>query len=230
MPVPRRTVPRNGNRRITKFVGLQLAISAIAFSATCFAGGKDTAIVSQQSVRAKTKYCQDCHGLSGQGLHASLPIPRIAGQTPKYIENQLSAFAESTRDKDVSVNIPKVHAVSPTMRTALAAHFSELTPPPLGDGPEPLVAAGKKIYEEGVPEANVPACSGCHGPEAKGREVIPRLAGQIYSYTVKELTHWNKERGHGPAETGISSVMTPVAHTLTEPQIDAVAAYLSYLK
>ena len=230
MPFPKRTVPCNGNRRITKFVGLQLAILAIVFSATCFAGDKDTAIVSRQSIRAKTKYCQDCHGLSGQGLRASVPIPQIAGQTSKYIENQLLAFDKSTRDKNISVNIPKIHGVSPPMRTALAAHFSQLTPPPLADGPEPLVATGKKIYGEGVPEANVPACSGCHGPGAKGKGVIPRLAGQIYSYTIKELTHWSKERGNDRGEASISSVMTPVAHALTEPQIDAVAAYLSYLK
>jgi len=217
-----------------KYIGLLLAmppaIVAIVFSTTSSAAGADTVAISGQDLQAKTQYCQDCHGLSGQGYSGFLPIPRIAGQTIKYIENQLLAFSESRRDKNISVNMPKVHDVSPAMRVALAAHFSSLNPEPIGDGPRDLVATGKTIYEEGVPEANVPACSGCHGPEAKGKAEIPCLAGQLYPYTEKELTDWSKERGQNPSNESVAAVMTPVAHSLSQPQIAAVAAYLSYLK
>ena len=37
------------------------------------------------------------------------------------------------------------------MQTALAKHFYGLNPKPLGGAPKELVAAGKKIYEEGLP-------------------------------------------------------------------------------
>jgi hypothetical protein len=47
------------------------------------------------------------------------------------------------------------HVLSPAMVTALATHFKDLNPKPLGGAPKELVAAGKKIYEEGLPESNV---------------------------------------------------------------------------
>jgi cytochrome c553 len=116
------------------------------------------------------------------------------------------------------------------MRTVLTMHFSQLNPGPVGDGPRDLVVAGEKIYQEGIPEANVPACSACHGPEAHGKAEIPRLAGQLYTYTLKELTRWSVERGHGPPKEDLSSVMAPITHNLSQSQTAAVAAYLSYLK
>ncbi len=175
-------------------------------------------------------YCQDCHGLSGQGYSGVMPIPRIATQTTAYIANQLLDFSESRRDNQVSTEIPGIHAVNPAMRSALAAHFSSINPEPSGDGPESLVSKGKKIYEEGIPEANVPACSGCHGPDAGGQDRIPRLAGQIDPYTIKELAHWTRERRQHSTNEDTSAVMVPVAHSLDQAQIAAIAAYLSYLK
>ena len=90
---------------------------------------------------------------------------------------------------------------------------------------------GKKIFAEGVPAANVPPCSTCHGPEAKGNGQFPRLAGQLYPYIIKVLTNWDKERGQGgPEHPDTSAIMKPIAHNLTESQIEAVAAYLSDLE
>ena len=173
-----------------KYFGLLLAMSsailATAFSAKSVAAGTGTEAISNQALQAKIQYCQDCHGMSGQGLSGGyLTIPRIAGRTPKYIEKQLLAFNEAMRDKNSDVGMTTAHVLEPAMRPALAAHFSRLDPEPNGVGPRQLVATGKKIYQEGVPEANVPACSGCHGPEAKGKNEIPRLAGQLNSCTRK---------------------------------------------
>jgi cytochrome c553 len=218
-----------------KYIGLLLAmppaILAMAFSTKSFAAGTDTEAISNQDLQAKIQYCQDCHGMSGQGLSGGyLTIPRIAGQTPKYIEKQLLAFNEAMRDKNSAVGMTTAHALKPAMRPALAAYFSSLNPEPTGGGPRDLVDTGKKIYEEGVPEANVAACSGCHGPEAKGKNEIPRLAGQLNSYTEKELTDWSKLRGQNPLNEGAAAPMKQVAHSLSPSQIAALAAYLSYLK
>jgi cytochrome c553 len=73
------------------------------------------------------------------------------------------------------------------MQKALASHFNELNPKPLGGAPKEFVAMGKTIYEEGVPEANVAACSSCHGPSAKGDGQFPRLAGQLHDYISGRL-------------------------------------------
>lgn len=209
---------------------IQLAIPVMLFSATCLAAEQDTAASSAGDIQAKVAYCQDCHGPSGQGYPGFSPIPRIAGQTTKYLENQLQAFLESRRDANASMGMSKVHGLSESMRAALAAHFNKLDPEPIGDGPKDLVAEGKKIYAEGVPTANVPACSACHGPEAKGKAEIPRLAGQLYPYTVEELAGWSKKRADDLSNTDMAAVMTPVAHALSHDQITAVAAYLSYQK
>jgi cytochrome c553 len=209
---------------------MQLFISAVLFSTTCLAADKAVAASSVGDIQAKTAYCQDCHGPSGQGYPGFSPIPRIGGQTTKYLENQLEAFAGSRRDANASTSMSKIHGPGVSMRTALAAHFSKLDPGPIGDGPKDLVAEGKRIYAEGVPTANVPACSACHGPEAKGKAEIPRLAGQLYPYTVKQLEGWSKKRGNDLANVDMAGVMTPVAQAMSHAQIAAVAAYLSYLK
>jgi cytochrome c553 len=121
-------------------------------------------------------------------------------------------------------------SLSPELRTALAEHFSDLNPKPFGGAPRQLVAAGKAIYEEGAPDANVPACSVCHGPDGEGAREIPRLAGQLYPYIAKALTNWSQERGHNPSAPDTSAVMQPIAHALTKSEIEALAAYLSYLE
>jgi cytochrome c553 len=209
---------------------LQTAILATVFSTAGRADGTDRGVFSRGSLQAKMEYCKDCHGLSGQGYLGFLPMPRLAGQTTEYFESQLQAFVARRRERNLFIDIGRVHDVSATMRTALAMHFKDLNPGPFGGGPKRLVAMGKQIFEEGVPETDVPACSACHGPEAKGQEAIPRLAGQLYPYTIKELTNWSKERGQGPGKNDTSAIMEPVAHSLTQSQISALAAYLSYLK
>jgi cytochrome c553 len=165
--------------------------------------------------------------MSGQGYRGYLTMPRLAGQQPKYLENQMRAFLEHRRASAVMSGVAR--SVSPSMVAALANHFRDLNPGPMGGAPRERLGLGRTIYEEGLPEANIPACSACHGPDAKGQDEIPRLAGQLFAYIVKELTNWSKERGQGSKDDP-SAVMVPTAHNLTQAQIAAIAAYLSYLK
>ena len=225
--------------RVTSLrLALQAAILAIAVSAAAPVGSAEpghsrrglAARTEHGGIAAKAEYCTDCHGPSGQGYHGYLTMPRLAGQTPEYIENQLRSFAERSRERDLFINMGRVHGLSPDMRAAMAAHFRSLDPRPIGGGPSNAVATGKRIYDEGIPEANIPACAACHGPDAKGQEAIPRLAGQLYAYTVKELTNWDRERGQSPARDDTSAVMTPIARALSPAQVSAIAAYLSYLR
>lgn len=209
-------------------LALPTAILAIAFSAAGQAEDLHRADRSKGALQAKIEYCKTCHGLSGQGYRGFFPIPRLAGQQPEYIENQLAAFIERRRENKYMYDV--AHVLSPATRTALAKHFRNLNPKPLGGAPRKLVAAGKKIYEEGVPETNVPACMACHGSEAKGQEAIPRLAGQLHDYFFNKLVNWNKERGQDPKHPDISAIMLPTSHNLTKSQIAEVAAYVSYLQ
>jgi len=200
-----------------------LAIAAVAAGAS---DGADTG-QSRHDLQAKLEYCETCHGLSGEGYHGYFTMPRLAGQQPKYIENQLRAFIERRRTNQVMFNV--AHSLSPSMLTALAGHFHGLDAAPAADGPPRLVTDGKTIYQDGIPEANVAACFACHGVDGRGADQIPRLAGQLYPYLVKTLTGWGKERGQGAGKDA-SAVMAPTAHNLTASHIAAVAAYVSHLK
>lgn len=197
----------------------QLAIVTIAFAPTARA---------ENAVEAKIGYCQDCHGQLGQGYRGYYPIPRLAGQQVEYIKNQLSAFIERRRTNNIMFSV--AHVLRPAEITAIATKFHSFDPRPIGGVPKAGVAAGKKIFEDGIPERNVAACAACHGPNAEGRGQFPRLAGQLYPYTIKALSNWSGERGQIPGKPDVSVVMAPVAHSLSRQEIEAVAAYVGTLK
>jgi cytochrome c553 len=206
---------------------LLTAAFVIVVSAAAQAKEKGNADFSQQELQAKIAYCKTCHGVSGQGFRGAFPMPRLAGQQPEYLQNQLQAFIERRRTNPVMFNV--AHVLTPAMLKGLSEHFRELNPKPLGGAPKDHVAEGMKIYLEGA-GANVPACASCHGPEAKGADAFPRLAGQLHDYIFRKLTNWEKERGQDKGKPDTSAIMQPIAHDLTEAQIRAVAAYLSYLE
>ncbi len=220
-------LPQTGRRRIMRAVRFQLVFQLIilTFFSTISRADK---IVSSREVEAKIAYCQDCHGSSGQGYRGFYPIPRLGGQQVEYTKNQLRAFVERRRTNNIMFSV--AHVLSPAMMTALATKFRNFNPKPIGGAPSRLAATGKKIFDDGIPERNVAACAACHGPEATGRDQFPRLAGQLYPYVIKELTNWSSERGQNPGQQDTSFIMQPVAHSLTKPEIEAVAAYVSNLK
>jgi cytochrome c553 len=219
-----------GKHRVTA-AGLRAAVPAAVLAIALAAGaGLDAANAAggaRNDVQAKIAYCMDCHGPAAQGYRGYFPIPRLAGQQPEYLENQLRAFIERRRANSIMFSV--AHVLSPGMISALAEHFRNLHPRALGGGPRNLIAAGRKIFEDGIPDANVAACAACHGPGAVGNGQVPRLAGQLYPYVVKELTNWSKERGQNPSKPDPALIMEPVAHSLTRSQVDAVAAYVSSL-
>jgi cytochrome c553 len=210
-----------------KIVGLHSALRTAILAASLCAG--PSMVGRADDFQAKVTYCKTCHGLSGQGYHGYYPMPRLAGQQPKYVENQLRAFIEHRRKNQIMANV--AHVLSPSMVSALARYFKDLNSPPLGGGGSSGASAtGKRIYDEGLPESNVPACSACHGQDAKGQDQIPRLAGQLPDYFYSKLVNWAAERGQNSSMPDSSAVMGPTAHNLSKSQIAAVAAYVSSLR
>jgi len=208
-------------RSLTSFLA---AILALPFATV--AQAQETTDLTGRALQAKIEYCKTCHGLSGQGYRGATPMPRLAGQQTEYFENQLRAFIEHRRENKFMYGVS--HVLSPATRAALATHFRDLNPRPLGGAPRGSVALGKQIYDEGLPSASIPACASCHGPGAKGNGVFPRLAGQLHDYITNKLVNWDKERGQDPKNPDTSAIMEPIAHKLTRTQISAVATYLSY--
>ena len=205
-----------GLRRI-----LQTAFLAVLVPAAGFA----------DEVQEKLEYCKNCHGNQAQGFQGYYTAPRLAGQPVEYLENQFEALAKHRRDNPIAQQFmwPAIEGVHQGLGAALARQLNELDAPPADGGPRHLVSAGRSIYEKGVPDENVPACAACHGEDAHGSNQVPRLAGQMYAYTVDQLDGWGKGyRSKDPVSPGETNTMKSIAAGMTKDQIRAVAAYLSY--
>ncbi len=197
-----------------RHVRLKIAILVI-----CFA--------SASAVRAESpaiRNCTWCHGGSAQGY---APAPQLAGQRPKYIEQQLVSFSEHSRDSPFSKQYMWGAAahLGPRLTRELAAYFSTLPHRPADDGDKDLVAEGRAIYQRGMPESNIVACVACHGPNAEGVGEIPRLGGLAYTYLKRRLQQWG-EGYHGALELP----MPHIASKLSRDQIEELASYLSFVK
>ena len=174
---------------------------------------------------AKIVYCSTCHGKNGEGFNGYYYLPRLAGQTPEYIVNQLKSYADHDRDNPVGKKFmwPIAEGLSPEMQTALAAHYSQFKAPPAGGGETGQELIGKTVFEKGVPASQVLACNMCHGQNAEGLGPTPRLAGQGYLYIKRIFEDWQEGyRAH-------AAPMPDYAKALTEVEIEGLAQYLSTL-
>ena len=197
--------------RVLRGAGLVLVL-ALGPSLACFAEDQETKHLT-------TQVCAACHG--PRGISTSPAFPNLAGQKAVYIETQLKGF------KDHSRGDPGAMAFMWGMSSQLgdetikqlAAHYAGLTPARGTPADKTLVAKGKQIYDEGIAEGGIPACTVCHGANADGNEGIPRLAGQHAPYLVKQLAYFKSlQRGNAP-------VMHAVGEKMTLDQMEAVAAY-----
>jgi cytochrome c553 len=151
----------------------------------------------------------------------------LAGQRPQYIEKQLMNFSAHTRDNPFSKLYMWGAAanLSPLAARNLAVYFSTIPPKAANDGDRELAAAGRAIYQEGIPDANIVACVACHGPNAQGVGEIPRLGGLAYTYLKRRLEQWGQgyHAAAGPPMPQIASKLSP-------KHIAALASYLSFMK
>jgi cytochrome c553 len=195
---------------------IKVAALAVAFlAASAFAAHAESASV---------RNCTWCHGGSAQGYS---PAPRLAGQRPTYIEQQLVSFAHHTRDTPFSKQYMWGAAgnLSPRIAHALSVYFSNLPARAADDGNRELVARGEAIYQRGMPDENIAACVACHGPNAEGVGMIPRIGGLDYTYLKRRLEQW-AEGYHGT----LGHPMPHIATQLSSDQIEELASYLSFVK
>ncbi len=202
---------------IMKRIGLKLAILAMVASTASVV----SAIAGDS---AAVRNCTWCHGADAQGYTVA---PRLAGQRPQYIMRQIQSFHERTRDNPFSRQYMwnAVAALSQYDARDLANYFASLPPKPANDGDNALVAKGKQIFVDGIPEANIVSCYACHGPNGEGVRDIPRLGGLAYFYVKARLQQWGQGYHSTPG-----SPMPLVANHLGPEEIEALASYLSFVK
>lgn len=166
------------------------------------------------------KECSTCHGL--RGISVSPTFPNLAGQQAPYLEAQLKAFRDRSRADPHAQAFMWGMAAQLTDNTIknIAEYFAA-QPPATGTRADPAeIAAGRKIYEEGLPAQNVPACQSCHGNKAQGNGPFPRLAGQHRGYVEKQLEAF-------AANLRANPIMHENSKNLTALQISQVAGFLS---
>ena len=77
-----------------------------------------------------------------------------------------------------------------------------------------------------VGKSKAAVCASCHGMNGKAiAPIYPNLAGQNEAYLVSSL----KAYRDGQRQGGMSTVMTPMAKTLSDDDINNLAAYFASL-
>lgn len=186
-----------------------------------FAGGvAQAADTNGAALDLIRRECSTCHG--PRGISTSPMFPNLAAQTAQYLEVQLKAFRDRSRaDPHAQAFMWGMAAqlTDPVIKD-IAGYFSK-QPAAKGEPAEAAeIAAGEKIFNEGIEKQDVPACMSCHGDKAQGNEIFPRLAGQRRAYLERQLEAFASNLRE-------NEIMHENSTKLTARQISEVAAYLS---
>lgn len=192
--------------------------------------------------RIVTWNCSGCHGVNGS---AQLPdFPRLAALDASYLEQRTAAFqvapappvdetaywlfkpsvvrkaAAGSSPEALANMVGIAHATTPREAKAAAAWYSAQKPAHGHSANPALIASGKTLFANGVPDKGVVACQDCHGAQGEGT-AAPRLGGQNSAYLVNQLLRFRTgDRAH-PSE------MTSSATRFDSEQIRAIAAFLA---
>lgn len=191
--------------------------------------------------RAKDIYgpCAACHGAFGAGGKKG-EYPRLAGQSPKYMEQQLRAFQSQLR-----VNLPmypytKERELPDEDMRVVSAYLAQIelpTRPPVFKESDDALARllamerimiipraegdienGRVVYQKD--------CAVCHGKTGQGRGMFPMLVGQYTNYLTKQIDAYLKaDRPHDE-----ESASTGALYRLQAGDIRDVLAYLTTIQ
>lgn len=156
-------------------------------------------------------FCANCHG--DDGVSKTSDVPNLAGQNPEYLLEQIRKFASGERKDPFMQGLIKVFKDEDRLHIAL--YYANMSVrPTVADVAQ--ATKGKALFTK--------LCVRCHGEQAHGTEVYPRLAGQKLPYLQTAITRY---RDH----TGIRSnqLMTIATATLKSDDVIAVANYLAQL-
>lgn len=183
--------------------------------------------LSQQDTvpRAAVERCGRCHGRDGSGRGTGA-FPRLAGQSPTYLELSLQAFASGERHSGIME--PIAAALTPEEMRVLSRYYGGLDPQRPQDSDQKTAAAiqrGKAISLGGIPGEPIPACVACHGPSpVPHNPAFPVIAGQHADYLRAQLVLFKKDHRGG---SQYSHLMQEVVRQMSSEQMRDVALYFA---
>ena len=165
-------------------------------------------------IAQKAQTCVACHGPNGQSSDPA--TPSLAGQTSRYIFDELRDFQAGRRNSVTMTSIAKT--LSTDDMQALADEFSSKRPMSSSYATDPAkVAQGQSIAANAL-------CTMCHQGGLAGQNEIPRVGGQQYAYIVKALESFRDGK-----RTNDGGSMQAVVHGVSDQDIEALAQYVSGL-
>jgi len=197
-----------------------LAVLAAVSGCSNIERSRDLANPNVPPAVTAVQVCSNCHGVDGNSVSPN--FPRLAGQNPGYMVEQLGIFRSHQRADPAGFEYMWgiSHRLTDDQIKGLAEYFAKQVPQANAPVDAQLMAAGKLIFENGVPDKGAAPCIACHGSKGEGMATFPRLANQHQDYLMKQLNVFQRtdERPGTP--------MTQIAHSLSQQEIKAVSGYL----
>jgi len=186
--------------------------------------------------QTKAGTCAACHNADGNSTNAL--YPKLAGQHERYIWRQLKMLKSGERENPIMMGMAS--ALTEQDMRDIGAYFATQKMLPgvaddtvIASGPnqgKKFYQVGESIYRGGNAKAGVPACMACHGPSGRGNPgpAYPMIGGQHAGYVVAKLQFF---RGGGiwGKDANANSVMSGVAHNLSDEDIQSLATYIEGL-
>ncbi len=91
--------------------------------------------------------------------------------------------------------------------------------------PKGSIAKGEALVKTGGAGVTTP-CATCHGPDLRGVDSVPGIAGRSPSYLVRQIYDFQQHARAGSA----GALMGPVVEKLTHDDMISLAAYVSSLR
>lgn len=192
-----------------------------------------------QAGATKAGACAACHGLDGNSTDPAT-YPRLAGQSERYIAQQLTMFKSGQRVNPIMQ--PFAAALSAQDMRDIGAYFATKTSG-AGIADDTVIAdpkspyngmkfyeVGQKIFRGGDAARGVPACMACHGAAGTGNPgpAYPHVGGQSAWYTARRLQEYRALQV-SDQDKSLPAVMAGVAAPLTDEEIQALASYMQGL-
>lgn len=201
-----------------------VGVLAVCGIGSAWAASPGRQVVMQGGSQGATP-CVACHGVDGSG-NAAAGFPMLGGLAAGYLQRQLQAYREGTRNNTVMAPIAK--ALTEAEIESVSKYYAAQEPKfSATDAPADLLAKGRQLARNGDWASGIPACVSCHaqGGQGAGGPFFPALAGQHASYIVSQIQAWKSgQRTNDPI-----GLMASVAKALTQEQTKAVAAWFAAL-